>query len=29
MSGTTLFGWGVSEQMSLTAIETTVVDTAP
>ncbi|TFC25411.1 hypothetical protein E3O25_12355 [Cryobacterium sp. TMT1-3] len=29
MSGTTLFGWGVNEEMSLTAIETTVVDTAP
>ncbi|MBC7593652.1 MAG: hypothetical protein H7288_06920 [Kineosporiaceae bacterium] len=29
MSGTTLFGWGLNEEMSLTAIETTVVDTAP
>ncbi|MDJ0350709.1 hypothetical protein [Cryobacterium sp. PH29-G1] len=29
MSGATLFGWGVNEEMSLTAIETTVVDTAP
>jgi len=29
MSGTTLFGWGLSQELSLTAIETTVVDTAP
>ena len=29
MSGATLFGWGLNEEVSLTAIETTVVDTAP
>jgi 3D (Asp-Asp-Asp) domain-containing protein len=29
MSGATLFGWGLNEEMSLTAIETTIVDTAP
>lgn len=29
VSGTTVFGWGPNEVMSLTAIETTVVDTAP
>lgn len=29
MSGATLFGWGLNEEMSLTAIEITVVDTAP
>ena len=29
VSGTTIFGWGPNEEMSLTAIETTVVDTAP
>ncbi|TFC86380.1 hypothetical protein [Cryobacterium sp. TMT4-31] len=29
MSGATLFGWGPNEEISLTAIETTVVDTAP
>lgn len=28
-SGATIFGWGPNEEMSLTAIETTVVDTAP
>lgn len=29
MSGATIFGWGPNQEMSLTAIETTVVDTAP
>ncbi|MDT0182005.1 hypothetical protein Q9S36_17640 [Microbacterium sp. ARD31] len=28
-SGTTVFGWGAEEQTSVTAIETTVVDSAP
>ncbi|GGD76143.1 CU044_5270 family protein [Microbacterium murale] len=29
MSGATIFGWGPNQEMSLTAIETTVVDKAP
>lgn len=29
MSGAALFGWGPDEEMSLTAIETTIVDVAP
>jgi hypothetical protein len=29
LAGATVFGWGPKEEMSLTAIETTVVDTAP
>lgn len=29
LSGAALFGWGFNEEMSLTAIETTVVDKAP
>ena len=29
MSGVSLFGWGVNQEMSLTAIETSVVDKAP
>lgn len=29
MSGATVFGWGPNQEMSLTAIETTVVDVAP
>ena len=29
MNGATIFGWGANQETSLTAIETTIVDTAP
>ncbi|MFC0196575.1 hypothetical protein ACFFIR_06850 [Microbacterium arthrosphaerae] len=29
LSGASIFGWGPNQEMSLTAIETTIVDTAP